>query len=266
MAISVKLEAFEGPLDLLLHLIDKNKVNIYDIPIAMITDQYMEYLNQMEGKDMDVMSEFLLMAATLLNIKAKMLLPAQETEDGELEDPRQELVERLLEYKMYKYISYELKDKQAEASFHFYKGASIPEEVAENKETVSAQEVISNSDVDILRLYDVFHMIMKRQTDKIDPVRSKFGRIEREEVNIAEKMDYVVHYCRENRRLKFRELLERQQNRTEVVVTFLCVLEMMKSGMIYLAQNNLFDEIYIEYRTEKTEDSEYGTKEAGSSN
>ncbi|MEG2774828.1 MAG: segregation/condensation protein A, partial [Acetivibrio sp.] len=112
MSISVKLEAFEGPLDLLLHLIDKNKVNIYDIPIAMITEQYLEYIAAMKTKDMDIMSEFLVMAATLLNIKSRMLLPKDETQEEEEEDPRKELVERLLEYKMYKYISYELKDRQ----------------------------------------------------------------------------------------------------------------------------------------------------------
>ncbi|HAB60992.1 MAG TPA: segregation/condensation protein A, partial [Lachnospiraceae bacterium] len=115
MGIPVKLEAFEGPLDLLLHLIDKNKVNIYDIPIVEITKQYMEYIQAMEKKDLDVMSEFLVMAATLVNIKAKMLLPKEKNEEDEEIDPRQELVERLLEYKMYRYISTELKDKQVDA-------------------------------------------------------------------------------------------------------------------------------------------------------
>ncbi|MEG1741768.1 MAG: segregation/condensation protein A, partial [Acetivibrio sp.] len=121
MSISVKLEAFEGPLDLLLHLIDKNKVNIYDIPIAMITEQYLEYIAAMKTKDMDIMSEFLVMAATLLNIKSRMLLPKDETQEEEEEDPRKELVERLLEYKMYKYISYELKDRQEDASKVLFK-------------------------------------------------------------------------------------------------------------------------------------------------
>ena len=108
MSISVKLEAFEGPLDLLLHLIDKNKLNIYDIPITLITDQYMEYINAMEEKDLEIMSEFLVMAATLIHIKSKMLLPKVEVEEDEEDyDPRQELVERLLEYKKFKYISNE---------------------------------------------------------------------------------------------------------------------------------------------------------------
>ena len=100
MAIPIKLEVFEGPLDLLLHLIDKNKVNIYDIPIVLITQQYMEYVNGMEKKDLNVVSEFLVMAATLLDIKSRMLLPKEVNEDGEEQDPRAELVEKLLEYKM----------------------------------------------------------------------------------------------------------------------------------------------------------------------
>ena len=110
MALSVKLNVFEGPLDLLLHLIDKNKIDIYDIPIVEITDQYMEYLHSMEKEDLGIMSEFLVMAATLLDIKCKMLLPKEVNEEGEEEDPRAELVQKLLEYKMYKYAASELKD------------------------------------------------------------------------------------------------------------------------------------------------------------
>ena len=119
MALSVKLEAFEGPLDLLLHLIEKNKVDIYDIPISEITAQYLEYIRELSG-DMNVMSEFLVMAATLIDIKCRMLLPAEVNEEGEEQDPRAELVEKLLEYKMYKYMSYELKDRQLDAAKNLY--------------------------------------------------------------------------------------------------------------------------------------------------
>ena len=121
MAITVKLQAFEGPLDLLLHLIDKNKVDIYDIPIVEITEQYLDYIRQMEQSDMNIMSEFLVMAATLLDIKCRMLLPKEVNEEGEEEDPRAELVEKLLEYKMYKYMSYELKDRQIDAGRNLFK-------------------------------------------------------------------------------------------------------------------------------------------------
>src|SRR5574344_1299659 len=121
MGIPVTLEVFEGPLDLLLHLIDKNKVNIYDIPIVEITDQYLEYVNNIDKQDLNIVSEFLVMAATLLDIKSKMLLPKEVNEEGEEQDPRDELVARLLEYKMYKYMAIELRDKQIDATKALYK-------------------------------------------------------------------------------------------------------------------------------------------------
>ena len=140
MGIPVKLQVFEGPLDLLLHLIDKNKIDIYDIPIVEITNQYMEYIKAMEKEDLNVMSEFVVMAATLLDIKCKMLLPKEVNEDGEEEDPRQELVEQLLEYKMYKYMSYELKDRELESERVMYKTPTIPQEVMEYEQPVNLDE------------------------------------------------------------------------------------------------------------------------------
>ena len=137
MGIPVKLEAFEGPLDLLLHLIDKNKVNIYDIPIAQITEQYLEYIKEMKRQDLDVMSEFLVMAATLLDIKSKMLLPKEVDEEGEEIDPRAELVEKLLEYKMYKYISFDLKDRHMDAGHSLYKKPTVPDEILAYQEPLS---------------------------------------------------------------------------------------------------------------------------------
>ena len=131
MSLNVKLQVFEGPLDLLLHLIEKNKVDIYDIPISMITEQYLEYIQKMREEDLNVASEFLVMAATLLSIKSKMLLPVEVNEEGEEEDPRAELVEKLIEYKMYKYMSFELKDMQIDACRTWFKGATLPEEIAD---------------------------------------------------------------------------------------------------------------------------------------
>ena len=142
LKLSVKLQAFEGPLDLLLHLIDKNKVNIYDIPIAEITDQYIEYVRDMDKEDLDLVSDFLVMAATLLDIKSRMLLPAEMNEEGEEEDPRQELVERLLEYKMYKYMAEELKDRQLDAGKLLFKPETIPEEVMKYRPPVNLPELL----------------------------------------------------------------------------------------------------------------------------
>ena len=180
MALSVKIESFEGPLDLLLHLIDVNKFNIFDIPIVEITAQYMEYLKSMETEDLNVMSEFLVMAATLLEIKAKMLLPAEVDEEGEEIDPREDLVQKLLEYKMYKYMSYELKDRLSVSGKVLYKDPTIPEEVAKYEQPVDLEELVG--DLTLTRLNAIFQSLMRRQNDKIDPIRSKFGQIEQEEV------------------------------------------------------------------------------------
>ena len=161
MGIPVKLQVFEGPLDLLLHLIDKNKINIYDIPIVQITEQYMEYIHQMEKQDLNIMSEFLLMAATLINIKSKMLLPKEVNEDGDEIDPREELVQKLLEYKMYKYISYELKDRYFDAGKAMYKESTIPKEIMEYEEPVVLEELLDG--VTLEKLNSIFKSVIKRQ-------------------------------------------------------------------------------------------------------
>ena len=154
MELTVKLQVFEGPLDLLLHLLEKNKVNIYDIPIVEITNQYMEYIAEMKRNDLNVMSEFLVMAATLLDIKSRMLLPKKETEEEEEEDPRAELVRQLLEYKMYKCMAYELKDRQLDADRVMYKAPTIPPEVAEYEEPVDLKELMS--DMTLAKLNQIY--------------------------------------------------------------------------------------------------------------
>ena len=222
MGIPVKLEVFEGPLDLLLHLIEKNKVDIYDIPIVLITEQYLDYVSKMDTKDMDVMSEFLVMAATLVRIKSKMLLPVEEEEEEEFEDPRQELVERILEYKMYKYASYEL------------------------KEDVAIEDLLS--DVTLAKLQGIFNSVMKKQVDKIDPIRSKFGEIEKEEISLEDHIVFLDSYAKEHKTFSFRKLLENGSGKTYVIVTFLGILEMMKMGKLTIVQENIFDDILITYR------------------
>lgn len=244
MELTVKLQVFEGPLDLLLHLLDKNKVNIYDIPIVEITNQYMEYIREMKRQDLNVMSEFLVMAATLIDIKSKMLLPAKETEEEEAEDPRAELVEQLLEYKMYKCISYELKDRQMDAEKVMFKEPTIPDEVAAYEEPVDLEELMA--DVTLKKLNDIFKSIMRKQEDKIDPVRSKFGKIEKEEVSLSDKMVYLEQYAMKHPHFSFRSLLEAQCGKMEIIVTFLAVLELMKMGKITIYQDKIFDDIRIE--------------------
>lgn len=243
MSLEVKLQVFEGPLDLLLHLIEKNKVDIYDIPIVDITDQYLDYIRQMHREDMNVMSEFLVMAATLIDIKCRMLLPKEVNEDGEEEDPRAELVEKLLEYKMYKYMSYELKDRQMDADKVWFKHKTMPKEVAEYTPPMDYEQLIG--EVNLAGLREIFESVMKRREDKIDPIRSNFGKIEKDEVDMDAKMIYVHDYIRLQRKCSFRNLLEKQHSKMEVIVTFMVILELMKVGEILIEQEEAFGDIYI---------------------
>lgn len=249
MALEVKLDAFEGPLDLLLHLIEKNKVDIYDIPIVEITEQYLEYIRAMETEDMNVMSEFLVMAATLLDIKCKMLLPREVNEEGEEEDPRAELVQKLLEYKMYKYMSFELKDMQVDAGKSYFREMTMPKEVEAFRPPVDYEELIG--DLTLSKLHEIFKNVIKRQEQKVDPVRSTFGKIERDEVNVDEKAVYVEDFIKTHRRFSFRDLLEKQHSKMEVIVTFLVVLELMKTGKVTVEQDSIDDEITVISKEEK---------------
>lgn len=246
MGIPVKLQVFEGPLDLLLHLIDKNKIDIYDIPIVEITSQYMDYIKAMEREDLNVMSEFLVMAATLLDIKCRMLLPRETGEEGDEEDPRQELVQQLLEYKMYKYMAYELKDRQVEGARMICKAPTIPDEVMDYVEPVDLDQLLG--EVTLFRLNTVFQDVLRRQADKIDPVRSKFGKLEKEEVTLPEKLEYVTDYAKKHKTFSFRRLLTKQSSKTQIVVTFLAILQLMKDGVVCIEQRQLFDDIMIASR------------------
>lgn len=243
MALVVCLDHFEGPLDLLLYFIEKDKIDIYDIPIAQITNQYMEYLEMMKKHDLNIMSEFLVMAATLIDIKCKMLLPREVDENGEVEDPRDELVQQLLEYKMYKYMSYELKDRQIDAAKAYFKGPTIPKEIMDYRPPVDYDELLG--DMTLQKLNHIFQDIMKRQDERIDPIRSTFGKLEKDEIPLTEKQHFIFDYLSNHNKCSFRELLEKQNSKMEVIVSFLVVLELMKIGQIEISQDNLFDDIWI---------------------
>lgn len=244
MGIAYKLQVFEGPLDLLLHLIEKNKVDIYDIPIVTITEQYLEYVEQMQEQDMDIMSEFLVMAGTLLQIKSKMLLPKEEVQEEEEEDPRAELVRRLLEYKMYKYAALELKDMELSASHNLYKRPTIPKEVSAYKEEIDPATLVGNMTLN--KLNEIFQSIMRKQVDKIDPIRSKFGTIEKEEINIEDRMIQIREEVCGLKGINFRTLLESQPTRMNIIITFMSILELMKIGAITIRQEEAFGDIVID--------------------
>ena len=257
MPIPLKLQVFEGPMDLLMHLIEKNKIDIYDIPIVTITDQYLEYVRQMEHSDMNVTSEFLVMAATLLDIKSRMLLPREENEEGEEEDPRDELVKRLLEYKMYKFMSEELREKSRQAGFSYFREQDLPEEVRSYVPPLNYEELIGDWTAQSLK--NVFAEVMKRRKSRVDPIRSGFGKIHREVISVSDKTLYIRAYLKSHPHADFREMLEREDSKEEIIVTFLVILELMKHQKIRITQEEAFGKILIdlvdpdENNTAKTE-------------
>ena len=166
-----------------------------------------------------------------------------ENEDGEEEDPRQELVEQLLEYKLYKYMANELKDRECDSEYTMFKESSIPDEVLEYEEPVDMDALIG--DLTLKKLNVIFQDVMKRQVNKIDPVRSKFGKIQKEEVTLPDKLLFVTEYAKSHQKFSFRALLNKQSSKTQIVVTFLAILQLMKEGTISIEQEQPFDDIMI---------------------
>ena len=153
-------------------------------------------------------------------------------------------MKKLIEYKMYKYAAGELRDMQVYAGKSLYKEPTVPEEVKKYEPPVDLDKLLS--DVDLSKLNDIFQMVLKRQMDKIDPVRSKFGKIEMEEVSLPDKMDFVTDALKKRKRCSFKQLLEQQSSKMEVIVSFLAVLELIKIGKIEVHQEKTFDDIYID--------------------
>ena len=223
LGVNVKLDAFEGPLELLYHLIEKNEIDIYDIPIAKITSQYLEYLNGFSEKSMENMSEFLIMAATLIEIKSKMLLPKlKKDKDNEDGDPRDELVQRLLEYRKYKNVTDEFKKREEDAFLVFYKGGDNSlSEIKKEDTSVEIDKVlqgISSKDI-----YKAFEDVMRRKEFKIDKIRSGFNSVSRDIYTIIDKMDYIKDLITLHKRVGFNKIFREDSRKIEVVVTFLAL-------------------------------------------
>ncbi len=234
---------FDGPLDLLLRLIEKDKIDIYDIPIAKIADQYLAYLDSLEYEDLDTMSDFLVMAATLLDIKARMLLPGRDDGEEEEEDPREGLVQRLLLYKRYKYLASELEELEDEAEKFVFKAEDVPSEVSDYVPPLDLDKLLDGVDMD--RLRKVFLEVMRRKEYRRDTRRESFGIIKRERVPIGMRINSLLSYAGKHRRFSFRSLLEREATKEDVVVTFLAVLELMKLGAIEVRQTDICGDIEV---------------------
>lgn len=243
MDLKFTLPVFEGPLDLLLHLIEKNKIDIYDIPIAMITDQYFEYLHAMEDVDLDIMSDFLVMAATLLDIKSRMLLPREE-EPEEEGDPRRELVERLLEYKRFKVIGGELRDLGVEGEKTVWGSEQLPEEVAKYKPPVDLDQLIG--DLNTERLHDIFIEVIARNKERVNETVKNYGQLRRETIPIESRISHVRKSLSGGRRRSFRAMLSEGASKEEIIVTFLAILELLRMGEIKLTEDSTADDFSLE--------------------
>jgi segregation and condensation protein A len=233
MSYKVRLEIFEGPLDLLLYLVKKNHFNIYDIPVAKVTEQYLEYINLMQFLDLNIAGEFLVMAATLMQIKSKMLLPAEQTqEQEEEEDPRQELVRRLLEYEKFKEIAESLRQKEA-AQQEVFKRPK-PQGTGEISGTEEAYFEAS-----IFDLINAFTRVLKEVPKDI------FYEVIKDEFTIEEKIHNILHALLVSASLSVSKLFSEAKNKIEIIVTFLAILELIRMKEIIIFQKELFSEIEI---------------------
>jgi segregation and condensation protein A len=231
----VRLEVFEGPLDLLLFLIKKDEIDIYDIPIAHITEQYLEYLRLLEQLDIAVAGDFLVMASTLIYIKSKMRWPPTPKADGEEdlnEDPRTELVERLLEYQKFKSAANMLYSRGEIESACYTRGVI---------ETDESNPEISTTLFDLLR---VFREILKRAESAVEI------EIQRDEMTIAEKLQQIDALLADGGEINVRALFEMARSKRELILTFLAFLELVKEMKISLIQRELFGEIFAQKRVE----------------
>jgi len=218
--LTVRLQAYEGPLDLLLSLIRKNKVNIYDIPIAEILEQYLNEISQMESMDLEVSSEFLVLAATLLSIKSRMLLPKPVDENAEEIDPREELVQRLLEYQKYKEASLFLEDNHGKGYLSFYKTPDVIEPPEPAFDTVN---------LTIANLLSAFQSAFARAERKLPPSKAPFEKIvSREKISVRLMISNVWNRLKFGVKIKFIDIFKECESRGEVVATFLAVLELVK--------------------------------------
>lgn len=241
-ACTLKLDNFEGPFDLLFHLFEKNQVDIYDIPISIITDQYLDYLYAMQQLDLEVASEFLIMAATLLHIKSRTLLPSKKEEKEEEKDPREELVRRLIEYKRYKEFTLELKEMEKKwdrVAFRLPETLDLP-----------VREEIMEIDPQVLR--QQYIAILDRNKKKMNLRAKNITKlVEHEKVSLRSKMRDVIKQLLHKVSFKFSELFSfKTKSKTEVVTGFMAVLELAKMKRVRIVQNQQFSDIHVISNTE----------------
>ncbi|MBM3243671.1 MAG: hypothetical protein FJZ12_02395 [Candidatus Omnitrophica bacterium] len=234
MNYKIKLEIFEGPLDLLLYLVKKDHLNIYDIPISKVTEQYLQYINLMQLLDLNIAGEFLVMAATLMQIKSKMLLPAEEGEAkaGEEEDPREELVRRLLEYEKFKEIAEELRQKEA-SQREVFKRPKVDIEAKTPK------------DKDVYFEASIFDLINAFSKALKDVPKEVFYEVVKDQFTVEQATHQILHLLLVSPKIRLSELFAKAKNKMDIIVTFLAVLELIRLKEIVACQDELFEDIEI---------------------
>lgn len=244
MNLNVKVDNFEGPFDLLLHLIKKNEMDIYNIKIYDITNQYLQYLEDMKEMDLEVTSEFILIAATLLEIKSKMLLPSlvENKEDAEDEaDPRKDLVIKLVEYKKFKQIAAYLRNLEETAGIVFAKKPEIIEDKDSKNDNLDIFK-----DLTMVKLYNLYNDLINRYNSKINRENVIQREIPVDVYKIEDKMVFLREKITINNHLVFSNLMHECSSKMEIVVTFLALLELIKLKNVKVLQDNSFAEIYLE--------------------
>ncbi len=241
MTFTVKLTQFEGPFDLLLYFIERDELDINNIPISKITHDFLDYIHQLENLNIDLASEFILVAATLMRIKAKLLLPRREVDEAGNEiDPREELVRKLLEYKRYKSIFEEMRMLEEEASGRTKRG-NITDELEElaNKALVDAEM----ENLTLYRLLQVFEQIMERMNQ---PQIKTTHKVYNYPYSIAGQQEFILNIIRTNKRSHFEDIFLDLENRIHAITTFLSLLELLNQAMIRLVQGEGINNFYLE--------------------
>jgi len=237
MAYKVKLDVFEGPFDLLVYLIETAEMSIYDIQVAEITTQYMEYIQQMQKQDVTLAGEFMVLAATLIELKSRMLLPGSHAEEGEeAEDPRSELVQKILEYKKCK-AQAALLTEQEEYSRRIFKK---PQEDL----SVYTKEPDETLNLDLKAFVKAFEVFLQKKK-RIEEMRQRYVRVEREHMTLEHSTEQIKSYFRGKRRITFTELLGGEKTRYNAVLTFMSLLELIRHKMVTAKQNVNFGEIVL---------------------
>jgi len=232
MSYKIRIELFEGPLDLLLYLVKKDHLNIYDIPISQVTEQYLKYIELMQLLDLNIAGEFLVMAATLLQIKSKMLLPAEEIkEDEKLEDPREELVKRLLEYERFKEIAENLRQREIDQQEVFKRPKLETPDIP-----VGEQVYFEASIFDLINAFS-------RALEDIP--KELFYEVIKDEFTIEEKVHQILHRLLVDSQVKISVLFREAKHKIEVIVTFLAILELIRMKEVSARQTDLFEDIEI---------------------